>query len=180
MKRPFTEKEWVEDFNEFVQTERSTVPPEVSKAILDQVRKDLNPNAWVVFAKIFGIHTVVSILSLSICDQFGMSPFRSGFSLSDYFMRFGHSTCMVLCGVVFVGGSVLLAYPVLRHEEVTIFRKNLLLQVFSISVYSLVVLLALGAQIAFSIGILWLAGAVLGGVISDLALRFLKPKPAFN
>ncbi|MCB0392920.1 MAG: hypothetical protein KDD25_00080, partial [Bdellovibrionales bacterium] len=101
MKNKNSEKEWLNDFNEFVNSEGVEVPSGVTDRLFLKVRSDLNPSSWLVFFKLLGIHTVVGTLSLAICNQFDLNPFRTGFSLSDYFMKFGHSTCMFLCGLIF-------------------------------------------------------------------------------
>lgn len=155
--------EWIEDFQEFVQSEGTPVPENISKAIFDRVHRDLNPSAWLLFAKLLGVHSVVGTLSLAICNQFGINPFQTNFSLSDYFMKFGHSTCMLLCGVLFVGSSILLSRMLIRPEEIRVLRKNAWLEVFGLSMISLGVFAALGAEITLAVGILWFVGAMLGG-----------------
>jgi len=171
----FTEKEWLEDFREFVRSEGTPVPRGISDSILAQVRQDLNPSAWLVFAKLFGVHVLVGTLSLAICNQFGITPFQTGFSLSDYFMKFGHSTCMFLCGVLFLSLSLLICRSIVFPEELRVLRKNVWLQVFGLSMISLGIFAALGAQITLAIGVLWLAGAMLGGIAVAMLPRTLKP-----
>lgn len=164
MNRRISEKEWVQDFQDFVNSEGGPIPEEISQKILRRIRADLNPSAWIVFAKMLGVHTVVGTLSLGICDQFGLSPFRTGFSLSNYFMSLGHSTCMVLCGFLFIGLSILLAGLVLRKEEVRVLAKNAPLQVFGLGVLSLAAFIGFGAQFVLGIAALWLVGAMIGGI----------------
>jgi hypothetical protein len=159
-----SEKEWLEDFHEFVKSEGVPVPENISKVLLSRVHADLNPSPWTIFGKMVGIHLVVGTLSLAICDQFGMSPFRTGFSLSDYFMKFGHSMCMVLCGVLFVGLSASAGGVVLRPEELRVLSQNSILQIFGLSAISLGLFAVFGADFTWVIGFLWLLGAMLGGV----------------
>lgn len=166
MSPKITEKEWVEDFRDFVSSQGEPVPEELSQKILRRVHLDLNPSAWIVFFKILGIHTVMGTLSLAICDQFGLNPFSTEFSLSRYFMKFGHSACMVLCGVLFIGLSIILASHILLREEVRVLSKNAPLQVFGLGVFSLVAFVGFGAEIVLGIGFLWLLGAMIGGVIA--------------
>jgi len=161
-----SEKEWVEDFKEFVSSKGEPVPKEISASILKRIHASLNPSAWLVFAKMFGIHAVVGTVSLSICNQFGLNPFRTNFSLSEYFMQFGHSTCMVLCGILFVTSSILLGRIILSREEFVVLARNAPLQVFGLSVFSLVAFIALGAEIVIGIGTLWLLGAMFGGIFT--------------
>lgn len=161
-----SEKEWLEDFKEFVSTESAVVPKEVSNQILSKIHSDLNPSAWLVFSKLLGIHLVVGTLSLAICNQFGLNPFQTNFSLSDYFMKFGHSTCMVFCGVLFIGLTVILGHLVLRREELLVLSKNAPLQVFGLSVLSLAAFIGFGAEIVLSIAALWFLGAMVGGIFA--------------
>lgn len=168
MKR--TEREWLDDFREFIDADKSPVPADISERILGRVRSDLNPSAWIVFAKLLSIHLVVGTLSLAVCNQFGLNPFHTGFSLADYFMKFGHSTCMVLCGVLFISLTVALGRFFLRGEELLVLSRNAFLQVFGLSVLSLVAFIGFGAEVVAGIGLLWFLGAMLGGVIMTKAV----------
>lgn len=172
----FTEKEWLKDFNEFVNIEGVAVPAELSQKILNQVHLALNPSAWLVFWKMLGVQAIVGALSLSICNQFDMNPFQTSFSLSDYFMKFGHSTCMTLCGVLFVSLAVGIARLILSKEEFLVLKKNVALQIFGLSAISLGVFAALGAEIALLIGFLWFIGAMIGGIVTVvLSAKFGRP-----
>jgi hypothetical protein len=169
-----TEQEWINDFQDFVKSEGEAVPKEVTAKILSRVHKDLNPSAWVVFAKTLGIHSIVGTLSLAICNQFGINPFAVGFSLSDFFMKFGHSTCMFLCGVLFLSLSLCLSRLLLHPEEFFVLKKNVWLQTFALSMISLGIFSILGANLALSFAGLWLAGAMLGGAAITLLPFRLK------
>lgn len=170
------EKEWLEEFREFVQAEGAPVPRQVSENILNRVRSDLNPSAWMVFAKLLGVHGIVGTLSLAICSQFGLNPFHTNFSLSEYFMKFGHSTCMVLCGVLFIGLTVFLGRLLLRREELLVLSRNAPLQIFGLSVLSLAAFIGFGAEIVLGIGVLWFVGAMIGGLV---ATKAVVRKPSF-
>jgi len=167
-----TEKEWLEDFKDFVGTKEAAVPKEVSDKILNRIHRELNPSAWIVFLKLLGIHSVVGTLSLAVCDQFGINPFNTSLSLSQYFMRFGHNTCMVLCGFLFLGLTGIFCQLVLRQEELSVLKKNVLIQVFFLSVLSLVSFIAFGSEIVIGTFALWLIGALLGGVASIRIVGF--------
>lgn len=170
------EKEWLEDFKEFLQSEGTPVPHDVTEYIFKRVRTDLNPSAWIVFAKLLGMHVIVGTLSLAICNQFGLNPFHTDFSLSDYFMKLGHSTCMVLCGVLFIGLTIMLGQLVMRREELLVLSKNVLLQIFGLSVLSMAAFIGFGAEVVLGIGILWFLGAMVGGIA---ATKVFVRKPSF-
>ena len=171
----FTEKEWLEDFQDFVSSQSAEVPKPISENILSYVRRALNPSPWLVFLKLSGVHGVIGTLSLAICDQFGMNPFLTGFSLADFFMKFGHSVCMTLCGFLFLSLSVLFAGLLLRPEEFRVVSKNAWVQLPSLALLSLGAFLAVGADVIFGIALLWLAGALLGGLGSTFLIeKFIR------
>jgi len=170
MKNNMNEKEWLNDFNEFMDCENIQPPEALTKKILSNTKKLINPSPWFVFVKLLGIHSIFGTLSLAICNQFGLNPFNTHLSLSEYFMTFGHSVCMTLCGVIFVGSSLLAAWMILSRDEFYVIKKNYLIQVFSLSFLSLAVFIALGAHMSLSIAILWTIGAVLGGSIPTWTL----------
>jgi hypothetical protein len=169
-----SEKEWMDDFKDFMESDGSPVPAELSKNILSRIEKALNPSAWIVFAKLTAIHSILGTLSLAICNQFGMNPFNTTYSLMNYFMQFGHSVCMTLCGFIFIGLSISLGFFILNSDEVRIFKNNSLIQIFSLSMISLAAFFAFGAELVLSIAVLWTAGALVGGltpvVISNLKI----------
>lgn len=170
MKSKMTEQEWLKEFNEFVSAEEIPVPEALSQRILLRTEKLMNPSPWLVFLKLLGIHTVFGTLSLAICNQFGLNPFNTKLSLAEYFMSFGHSVCMTLCGVIFVGFSVVAAWTLLNREEFMVLRKNGPLQIFSLSFISLATMMILGAEVTLGIGLFWLFGAMLGGIIPTWSL----------
>lgn len=157
------EKKWFDEFKEFAETESVAVPESITQNILKTVHRDLNPSSLKVFAKLFSVHLFVGTLSLAVCDQFGMSPFKTEFSLSEYFMRFGHSFCMVMCGYLFIGLSVTISSFFLSREEFRVVGRHGGLQVFLLSIFSLVIFAAFGADFAIGFGLLWVLGAILGG-----------------
>lgn len=173
----FTEKEWLKDFGDFVsQGTETSAPEELNKSIVGRVQRALNPSPLLVFTKLLGIHTSVSILSLAICDQFGVTTFNTGFSLASYFMKFGHTTCLVLCGFLFISLSVMAACIFLKPEEIKVFYKNSLFQASGLSLLSLLVFAILGAEIFLGISFFWLAGALLGGILPLYMFTKLKYK----
>jgi len=171
-----TEKQWVDEFKEFVQAEGVSVPQELSQKILDRIQKTMTPSPWLVFAKLLGIHSVVGTLSLAVCNQFGLNPFNTNFSLSDYAMKINHSFCMSFCGFLFIGLSVSLAFLFLKQEEILVLKKNSFVQIFSLSILSLVIFFAFGAEIVLSIGLLWMAGASIGGMTPVLIYKLKQLK----
>jgi len=150
------------EFNEFIALEGGDVPKGVSESILGHVRTSLNPSSSSVFLKLTLIHFIVGVATLALCPQFGVS-LTSSMGLMHYLMQFGESVCMMGCGAVFVGSSLLVASLVLRPEEVKVLRKNRVLQILSLSTLSLALLIGVGGEVVLSFGLAWVLGAILGG-----------------
>lgn len=156
---------WMKEFAEFASTPVSdvAVPPN----LFSKIKSRLFPNPWKVFGKVAGIHAIVGSFSLAICNQFGLNPFNTPYSLSDLFMKTGgHSFCMVLCGVIFVSLTYILANLFLTLEELESIRRHEWLQLGVLSLASIVAFYFLGAELVGTFVGLWLVGAIIGGILS--------------
>lgn len=168
-------KEWMKEYSEFVNAEEVPVPLELNQKVLSQMHELLNPSALMVFAKLLGIHFVVGFLSLGICHQFGINPFGTVRSMSDWFMdMWGHNVCMVGCGIIFVSFSILAAGYFLTVEEVKALRRTEFLQTLALGVFSLVIFAVFGTELALTFTGLWLLGALVGGFVATEAIWKLK------
>ncbi len=155
------------DFEEFLTSDKMEVPRELKDNTFQKIQGLLNPNPFVVFLKLLGIHSVVGFLSLSICHQFGINPFKTEKSLADWFMNVGgHNFCMIGCGILFVSVSILAASSFFSIEEMRALRRHDLLYNISLGVISLGAFAAFGAQLAFSIAGIWLLGGLIGGLLA--------------
>jgi hypothetical protein len=168
-------KEWMNEYSEFLNGAETRVPQDLSQKVLSQVHTLLNPSAWAVFAKLLGIHFVVGFFSLAICHQFDMNPFGTSKSLSDWFMAmWGHSVCMIGCGVIFVSFSILAAGYFLTVEEVRALKRTEFIQTLALGAVSLAVFALFGAELALTLAGLWLLGALIGGFLAVEATWKLK------
>lgn len=159
--------DWLQEYEEFLNADKTAIPEDVNKRILANLRKLVDPRPLNVFLKVLGIHFIVSSLSLSICHQFGLNPFNTERSLADWMMSTGgHHACMIGCGILFVGSSLFLAGYFLTIEEVAALKRTKVLQTLALGVISLSLLIAVGAQVALTIGMLWLIGAMVGGMVA--------------
>ncbi len=78
---------WINDYNEFLEGDASHL--QAPSSLYEKIRARIFPNPWFVFSKVLGIHVVVGFLSLAICNQFGLNPFNTEQSLTDWFMKIG-------------------------------------------------------------------------------------------
>lgn len=165
---------WMKEFAEFSQTPEPDfqVPP----TLFSKLKARLFPNPWKVFGKIAILHGAVGFLSLGICNQFGLNPFNTTYSLSDLFMSTaGHRFCMVACGVFFVATTYLLANLFLTLEELESVRAYEWLQLAVLSLGSIAAFYFFGAELVGTFVGLWLAGALVGGFLSiEASFKFRK------
>jgi len=172
-------KEWMNDYSEFLGAEEVRVPRKLNQKVLTNIQSLLNPSAWVVFAKLLGIHFVVGFLSLGVCHQFGMNPFGTTRSLSDWFMNmWGHNICMIGCGVIFVSFSILAAGCFLSVEEARALRRTEFLQILALGLFSLGVFAVFGTELALTFAGLWMVGALIGGYLATEATWRIKTRVA--
>lgn len=168
-------KEWLRDYQEFTEG-HEVVPKNTDQLVLAKLHTLLKPNSFAVFAKILGIHLGVGFLSLSVCHQFGINPFNTERSLADWMMNVGgHHFCMLGCGILFVGLSVLTAGFFLSIEEMNALKRTSHLQTLALGLMSLGLFLSIGAEFAIGIAALWLLGGYIGGfAATETVLRLKK------
>jgi hypothetical protein len=156
-------KDWLKEFTDFSNANSQQVP----SLIFNELKRRLFPNPWVVFGKVTAIHFVVGLLSLAICNQFGLNPFHTNQSLTNWFMKLGgHHVCMFLCGTFFMATTYLLANFFLSLEELEAVRRHEWLQTSVIGLISLAAFYFFGAEMVMAFVALWIAGAFLGGLLS--------------
>lgn len=163
MKKTPSTQEWMDEFKEFVSAEPVNPPKVLSDSILSRVHRDLHPSVWSVFLKLSAIHAIVGGVTLLFCPQFGFS-LTSGMGLMGLFMRWGEQACMLGCGAVFMGGSLLTASLALRPEEVRAIRKTELLQITVLALLSVGAFVCTGTAAVESLALFWILGSILGGL----------------
>jgi len=167
--------DWLNEYEEFLNADRMEMPGDVHQRVLTKLKKLVEPSPLTVFFKVLGIHSVIGFLSLSICHQFGLNPFNTDKSIADWMMQVGgHHACMIGCGILFVGLSLFLAGYFLSIEEVIALKRTKVLQTLSLGIVSLSLLVAVGAEVALVIGVLWFIGAMVGGMVAVETSLFLK------
>lgn len=161
------QQQWLVEFSEFANAEAAPVPAELSQKLQLKMQPLLNPSAASVFGKIFAIHMGLGLLSLAVCHQFGLNPFRTSFSLDQWFMEVGgHSFCMIACGFFFVALSFVAAAVILSVEELKVLKRNGFLQSFGLGTSSLSLFFFFGAEFVLSMAGLWLLGALIAGLLT--------------
>ncbi len=157
------DKKLSEEFNEFLLSPEVDPPRLAREAVLSHIHHQLNPPGERVFLKMLGIHTVVSLFSLSICSQFGVQSLRLYDAMGSMMDIVGSTYCMAFCGVLYLGISAIAFSFFLKPEEIKVIRRYKFLQLALLSGVSLGVFLCLGATVLFIPGALWIVGSFVGG-----------------
>ncbi len=164
---------WQKEFEEFLSTD--VYPVDVPDTLFAKVKNRLFPNPWLVFGKVGIIHLFFGFLSLSVCNQFGLNPFGTNFSLTSWFMKLGsHELCMALCGVFFMGSTYVFSNLFLTLEELESIKRHEWLQTCVFSLVSLTAFYFFGAELVATITILWLLGTFIGGILSVESSYYLR------
>lgn len=159
------ESNWLTEFAEFSNVATGEV--NVPNSSFFQIKKRIFPNPWLVFGKVSLIHALVGFVSLLFCNQFGLNPFQTNQSLTNWFMKIaGHNLCMLLCGTFFMSTTYILANLFLKLEEFESIKRHEWLQTSFIGILSLAAFYFFGAELVGTFVGLWIVGALIGGYLS--------------
>ncbi len=158
---------WLNDFHKFIEASKSpteSVPESLSRSVLAHVRAELSPPLSTIAVKGLVLHVVSSLISLTLCPQFGIGPMGGGDGLMRYFMAFGPNWCFFLCGAFFLGLSAFLTAAFLKREELRLATRVGYAYFPLLAALSYASFLALGANThAIEIVTSWGIGAILAG-----------------
>jgi hypothetical protein len=150
------------------------IPSKLNQKILNEIKSRIYLDIKHILLKLFVIHLVVAVGTLSICPQMGVSTFKTNINLMYLFMNFGKLVCDLACGALFTGASVLMACIFLSHDELRILRSNKILAAASLALISIGGLLVLNPSFFLEFSVLWLIGMIFGSVISFEIGSFFK------
>lgn len=151
------------------------IPNQLNEKILNEIKTRLNPDLKILFLKLFAIHLVTAVVTLSICPQFGLAIFRTNLNLMDIFMKISPQFCDLACGGFFTMTSMISALFILSRDELRVLRHKRILAILTITLSSIGFLIMLNPQMFLEFTFLWLVGCVLGVVLSlELGTRALR------
>lgn len=154
-------QKWMKDFNDFLNSPEVAPPAFVSEGVKDFVSRDLNPTIWNILSRLALVHIAAGTVSLLVCSQFGIGR---GHLLAHAFMSYGETVCIVLCGALFLGISLLVASFLLSSSELKAIRKLSYSPVLILGLLSLSAFFCLGADISLKLAMAWMAGGLIAGV----------------
>ncbi len=171
------EKQLKDEFKDFLELSEENVSLLVAQTIKQKIYQELHPSLIMIFIILTGIQLVAGTFSLALCNQFGMNPFQTSFSLSEYFMHYGHTFCMFCCGLLFLSVGPLCAGFFLSRDQIRVLRQKIFIFIPLITLSSLTLFLLLGAMERWEIVIAWLVGALIGGIVTTeihFRVRFFR------
>jgi hypothetical protein len=166
------------DFDEFLRSGGRTPQKDVSQAILDRVRSDLEPPVSLVFTKLLLVQSIVGVMTLLFCPQFNLS-ITNNYDLFHFFHRnFGQTICMAICGGIFVGSGAVIGSFILRKTEMNLVARRPLLYYFALVSIFLSAFMVVGVDVYLEAALAWMAGSWLIGsgfyLISRSVRLFLR------
>lgn len=145
---------------------KNSIPATVEAKILADIKKRLNPDLKIIFLKLFAIHLLTAIVTLSICPQLGFQTFDSPINLMYTFMKLGHHFCDFACGIFFTATSIFTAIILISRDELRVLRHHRILAVSSIVLVSLGFFLIMNPELFLKLSFLWIIGATLGASLT--------------
>ena len=170
--KKYNEQEMLNEFSEFVQAEPVAPSKDIDDTVIKMVSKDLKPAPMKVYSKFALIQTFSSLLTLTVCPQFGV-----GFGRHNEFLHSLHETTppvvfYLLCGVFFVLLGAVVSGLILNSPELKALG-NIKFAWFAIfGVLAYLVLVALGSEGFVASSLAWIVGAFLGSLFGfELTIR---------
>lgn len=156
-----------------------TISKETNNKILETVKAQLMPDLKNVLLKVFVIHIISALATLTVCPQLGYSLIETKVNLMDLFMKIGGpGFCDFACGIFFTSTSVSFIYIFLTRDEFRFLRFHPILMVSTMILTSLGFLLMLNPDLFVQFTFVWLIGTV-AGVVGTMEIGFRILKRAF-
>lgn len=152
----------------------SKIPAELSDKIKKNIEEKLLPKKSYLLGKILLLHLITTLVTLSICPQFGFQVFKSDYNLMNLFMVWGKPFCDFACGVFFTATSMTSAHFLMSRDEIRALRFQKTLLVAFLLLISLGFFFIMSPDLFLQFTLLWLVGAILGIVFSlEISSRLL-------
>jgi hypothetical protein len=164
------------DFKDFLKHNESSPSDDLSRNVLNSVRRDMIPNKGVVYTKLVLVQAFIGVITMLFCPQFSMS-LTSNDELYHFFHRtFGHYGCMMVCGSIFIGSGALFSSTIMTWSEIRLVRSSKVLSYLVLSGVFATAFLFIGAEVYLDMAIAWIIGATLSGSIFFQVSSILKRK----
>jgi hypothetical protein len=137
-------------------------------------RTELAPTLMASGSRLLGVHVLSSLLTLSVCPQFGIRLIGEGHGLMALFMPFGMFGCFFFCGAFYLGSTVMLAKLILSRPDWRQVRANFTILTLVLSLCSLILFKLISGTLMLGIALMWFTGALLAARLSLLPFQLLQ------
>lgn len=150
------------------------IPTHINEKILTEIHGRLVPKLSHVILKLFSVHLMTAVITLTVCPQFGMKLFKLPVNLMNSFMVFGMPVCYFLCGVFFTATSIMMAAFILKRDEIRALKYNKILAAAALILSSIGFFGIMSPNFFLEFSMLWLIGAITGVVMTlEVSARIL-------
>ncbi|MDH5581141.1 MAG: hypothetical protein OEY33_04485 [Bdellovibrionales bacterium] len=164
----------MDEFKDFLNNESVSPNKSLDEKVLNHVQRDLKITPTQLFLKIFGIHTIVGLLTLLFCPQFELSLTNNHEVFHFFHRTFGPYICMMICGVIFVGTGSLLVGGIINFRDLSIIHKHPFLYFSGITGFFILGFIIFGAKIYLESVLFWALGSILSSVIFFECIRLIR------
>ena len=162
------------EFDEFLNGEARSVPPGVSRLILDRVRDDLEPPVKLVFLKLLLVQSFVGVITMLFCPQFNLS-LTNYYELFHLFHRqFGPTICMAICGGIFVGSGAVIGSFLLTKAEVNVVARRALFSYLILAIIFHTGFMLVGVDVYLEASTAWIIGSWATGYLAYHITRSVR------
>jgi len=151
------------------------IPKHLSEKILNNIHERLHPNKGQLIAKLFFVHLLTAVITLSVCPQFGIKLFKLPINLMHSFMVFGMPLCNFLCGLFFTATSMMVAALVLKRDEIRFLKHQKIMTSLCLILSSIGFFGIMNPNLFLELSLLWLLGALTGIILTlEVSSRILS------
>lgn len=166
--------DFVSDLSDQAGYPERVIGEQTKNQLYQRIQYELLPSAQAVFSRLFAVHILSSLITLSICPQFGVRLFADGHGLMALFMFFGVIGCYFLCGAFYLGTTVFLSKLILPRSDWRVIENYFFPFVSIIAFLSLALFLMLQGKVILTLSFSWVIGALL--IAKLLQLQFKSRK----
>jgi hypothetical protein len=142
------------------------IPNSVNEKILSEIKGRLQPKLSLLIGKVFLVHLLTALITLSVCPQFGFKLLKLPINLMYSFMFFGMPFCNFMCGLFFTATSMVVAVVVLGRDELRALRYHKMLVAATLILSSVGFFGVMNPGLFLECSLLWLMGAILGIIVT--------------
>lgn len=137
----------------------------LQSSISAQVRRDLRPSHMNVALNLVGLHFISSLVTLSICPQFGVRLLGQGHGLMAYFMPLGMIGCFTLCGLFYLLVTAALTKFSFSRAQWRVLKNSYVFYMAGLSLSSMLLFSLIQGLFVLHLSIAWMVGAILGAYV---------------